>query len=293
MSTLIAAFQKHGIDLHKLGALIDVDGCLVEPNQHQLSVERLEIAKDLNRLTGGSFALFSDNDMRLLHPMAPFLPIISEGGAVTLIDDSRDLTDAKIVAPHANIHTMTAFATDALNEMGVPNFRKHTIDTINDRNRIVVEAKQTRMGLNWGGESQELKKIAIEVGKLALENQGLSNQFNVVAESYDCAEITPIGFTKPERILDITQHQRFHGLTNVMFGDSPIDSAAGKQIAGCVALDSRIPDSDHIITRIITPDKLWDNLKSLRDYYKINLHTNSQRCAMRLNHPGYPSLAAR
>jgi hydroxymethylpyrimidine pyrophosphatase-like HAD family hydrolase len=282
MSNIITAFQAKGIPLSRFGGLIDVDGCIVEANQHHLSSERLQIAQDLHDLTGGSIALFSDNDMRLLHPMAPFLPMISEGGAVTLIDNSRNLNDAKIIAPKADISAMANFAEAALTNLKIPNFREHTEKTIADRNRIIVETKQTRMGLNWGGENQKLKNIAVEIGTEALANQGLSHQFNVVAESYDCAEITPAGFTKPDRISDITAHERFKDLTMVMFGDSPIDSMAGKKVAGCVALNNRINDADHIITRLSAPDELWENLKILRDYYKKNHHMNHGRTSMAL-----------
>jgi hydroxymethylpyrimidine pyrophosphatase-like HAD family hydrolase len=280
MSNMIEAFGEKNINPKRLAGLIDVDGCIVEPNQHSLTPDRIQIAKDLHNLTGGSFALFSDNDMRLLHPMAPFLPIISEGGAVTLIDDSRNLDDAKIIAPEVNISAMTQFATAVLNKMGIPNSTEHSANSIHDRNRIIVETKQTRMGLNWGGENQELKEIAVKVGQKALADQGLPNQFNVIAESYDCAEITPVGFTKPDRILDIANHERFKNLTVVMFGDSPIDSMAGKKVAGCVALNNRIKDADHIITRLSAPDELWDNLKMLRDYYMSNNHINHGRTSM-------------
>ena len=282
MSNIINAFRARGIQLSQFGGLIDVDGCIVEANQHDLSPERLQIAKDLDHLTGGSIALFSDNDMRLLHPMAPFLPMISEGGAVTLIDNSRSLNDAKIIAPEANISAMADFAEAALIELGIPNFRKHTAETIADRNRIIVETKQTRMGLNWGGESQELKNIAVEVGKRALDSQDLSLRFNVVTESYDCAEITLVGFTKPDRISGIAKHERFRNLTMIMFGDSPIDGMAGKKVAGCIALNNRIDDADHIITRLSAPDELWKNLEMLRDYYKENRHTNHGRRSMAL-----------
>ncbi len=282
MSNIISAFQARGIQLDRFGGLIDVDGCIVEANQHHLSSERLKIAQELHHLTGGSIALFSDNDMRLLHPMAPFLPMISEGGAVTLIDNSRDLNDAKIITPKVNISAMVDFAEATLTDLGISNFREHTAETIKNRNRIIVETKQTRMGLNWGGENQELKNIAVKIGKEALADQGLSSQFNVVAESYDCAEITPIGFTKPDRILDIVTHERFKNLTMVMFGDSPIDSMAGKKVAGCVALNNRIAPADHIITQLSAPDELWKNLETLRDYYKKNRHINYGRTSMAL-----------
>ena len=63
-----------------------------------------------------------------------------------------------------------------------------------------------------------------------------------------------------------------------MFGDSPIDSEAGKIIDGCVALDNRIQTGqDHIITHITAPDELWDNLSLLCDYLETNRHINRGR----------------
>lgn len=283
MSNLISALQGRNIDPTQLGALFDVDGCLVEPNKHELTQQQQNTAARLYSLTGGSIALFSDNDMRLLHPMAPFLPIISEGGAVTLLDNSRDINDAKIIAPKANISAMVAFAKSAVTAQGIDCFTTHTPSNIADKNRIVVETKQTRMGLNWGGESPELKEIAKEIGRLAIKEQGLCSQFNAVAESYDCVEITPVGFIKPDRVQDIAKHPRFRGLKTIMFGDSPIDSEAGKKIDGCVALDNRIQTGqDHIITHMTAPDELWHNLSLLCDYLEAHTHINRGRAQLAL-----------
>jgi hypothetical protein len=169
MSNLANALKTRNIDPAQMGYLFDVDGCLVKPNQHKFTPEQTHTAKRLYILTGGSVSLFSDNDMRLLHPMAPYLPIISEGGAVTLLDDSRKLTDAKIISPHADMSAMVDFAIAAVKAAGIPCFQEHTAENIADKNRIIVETKQTRMGLNWGGEDPRLKDIATQIGKLAIK----------------------------------------------------------------------------------------------------------------------------
>jgi hypothetical protein len=282
MSNLIGALKARNIDPTQMGCLFDVDGCLVKPNQHQFTAEQAMIARRLYDLTGGSISLFSDNDIRLLHPMAPYLPMVSEGGAVTLLDDSRNLADAKIISPHADISTMVDFAIAAVKATGIPCFQEHTAENIADKNRIIVETKQTRMGLNWGGEDPRLKKIATQIGKLAIKKQGACLQFNAVAESYDCVENTPIGYKKPDCARDIANHSRFSGLQTVMFGDSPIDSAAGAEINGCVALDDRIEDADHVITRLTAPGELWHNLSLLCDYLEVNRHVNYGRTRMAL-----------
>lgn len=278
--SIIQALRDTNIEPRSLGMLFDVDGCLVNPNNHTLNERQTQTLKDLFNLTGGSVALFTDNDMRLVYPMVPFMPIVSEGGAVRLIDDSRDIRDADIISAKANISAMVDFALAEIKSKNIQTFTEHTAQTNADKNRIIGEVKQTRMGLNWGGESQHLKAVAMNVGRETLLSRNRTNFFDVVGESYDCVEITPKGFIKPQQVASIAHHTRFRGLKTIMFGDSPIDSMAGKEIDGCVAIGNRMAHADHIMLRLQTPAALWDSLEQLRDYYKVNQHNNYNRASV-------------
>jgi len=282
MSKIVKELLANNIDPRRVALLLDVDGCLTRPNIHKLEIWQELVAARITALTGGSVALFSDNDMRLIHPMLPFMPKISEGGAVTMLDRSRDINHVKIhtSTDSQTITAMVAFAVANLKQQGIHSQDHHTDATHKNKNRIIGEAKQTRMGLNWGGKDKNLKKIAVAMGYKALNEFGLSEKFNVVAESFDCVEITPNGFVKPQQINKIIQHPRFKGLDAIMFGDSPIDSMAGEQVAGCVAIGNRMAKAKHIFLRLASPDENWIELGKLCDYYETNSHININRISL-------------
>gem|GEM_PF-6103764 len=270
-------------NLRKASPYFDVDGCLTAANSHALTPKQTEIFNRLLSLTGGAVTLFTDNDMRLIQPHMPHMPIISEGGSVTLLDGSGDLANAKIVAniPDNAIAIINKAAEAFLKAKHptLPIYSEHNNQTKSDPNRIVVEAKQTRAGLNWGGESEAAKQAAIEAAEHGLKENGLSEIFAIQAKSFDCVEITRRGYTKPETIKDHAQDDRFDGCDVIMFGDSPIDSEAGAQVGAMIAIGDRIDDADHILTRLENPDELWQFLDALCDYYEENPHIHAKRTA--------------
>lgn len=258
------------IDWKKSCILLDVDGCITPINNHDISIGKISILHDLYEYLDGAITFVTDNDMRIISPIAPFMPIVSEHGTRFRLTNDIAIENAISLSPELDIETMARFAADLAEKEDIAYAMSHG----GDHPHVVIERKQSGIGLNYD-ISEEHKQHAIFLATQILEKFNLTDSFHVSTSGADCIEIIANGFGKYTALDKIMEHENFKGRIPIMFGNAMSDQkmmrSAYKNYNGCgVSVSTIIPDGPEIHTRLKDHNETWKMLRSIRDELKLS-----------------------
>lgn len=252
--------------------ILDVDGCLVEVNNHTISPKQRKTLKDLHTYLNGGVVFLTDNDMRLVHPMAPFIPIVSEHGTRFRLDNTTPIENAECISPQFDTDKIGDFAAELAQKMKINYSLSHQHSFTSGR--ILIEKKQSSLGLNYG-ESQTYKIHALEIANRIISHFQLNGRFTTSTSSADNVEIIPVGFGKETAIDRIMAHPNFKGRIPVKFGDSETDHKVMKKINGQyeglgIAVGNKITECKTVFERVSCPNGTWEKLEEIQTYLALN-----------------------
>ena len=282
------------IPVDKLVVFLDVDGCLTETNQHKLNhAQHAHLLSTLRNTNGNAF-LFTDNDGRLISKMAPYMPVISEGGAVVR-QDAR----VNILSPNADIEMISIIAQDIAITRGITFFVGHSNESQKNPQRMVFELKEAGFGINCGFD-EGYKNLTAEFAHAVKSDPRfpMANQFSVIASGADNVELRANEFSKGEQFEKIMD--KFPGKIPLMFGNSmsdyPVMQQAFEMGGGGIAVTNDIPPCESILLR--TPDiksnwALVADLATAVQRANMHLSRNAPRTRTTLAQPKHRALVAR
>jgi trehalose-6-phosphatase len=228
--------------------VFDVDGAIVEPNQHILQEWQKNKLSRLVEVTDGAVTFLTNNSGASVHKMYPHIQCVSEFGLVWRKTNGEKSTQ---LGP------------------GVPSL---DFDAI----RILLSAHPQCSQLPWIEKEASANFVYNNEGERVIATQmahKIMDVFNLGAHYeiitlVDSVEIVPVGAEKSNAIGPISNLPEYTGRKIIMVGDSPADHKCMAKTGFGVAVGNAIQTNDNVIGRVPSHKQTWTFIDRVLDAFE-------------------------